>query len=695
MPIDSVVGGTHITVTGSASDPIVNLDAAITGSVNGVTLLTDGPATEYLNQSGTYTVPELVTAGNGIDNSTGDIAIQTVSDSVGDPTVTIYVSSLADLPTAVADEIIFDAPLTSTTLVFTGAFDLGANTLIFDLAGGFFNINGYNDVAASLTSSHPDGTIQVNQANFFGINSVGIQNTGTNSRPIKIDDPTCTFFFLNGSAFDLSSGFTLSAEILILQYSDVFIRDTLIRGGIKFEFDQPTSFGRINNCRFNGPEATPAIEFDPDVTADSLDILDCRFEIPASGIGIQVEDPADIALGTLEGCNFTLADATSVPLKSDPVSSSFIEPAIVSIRGMTEDDDGNIIYADDGADEIRRLVGKSATQLDFIDSPDGNVWGIAWVDGNLVSSDFGTGMISVHDGFSDVILDTFDFPGAPGSARDIAWTGSSLLTLTSPGLITELDGLSADALQSFNISIGNARGIAFDGRNLIVPDSDDDEICIFEGISDVEKYRFPGPDTDMRGVTWIEGGFAVNDNTSDRIYFYDHFITFDQGSPSWSLGNNTNVSDSRDQFCVRAFNNADTSTITTLVQDEWHDIAAADLFYNLLLGVEAFSMLDPLTGEIEYIGTRTKSFPLSIEIACLGAGGVSDIEMGFSLNDESPSLTSCGVSGAAVSNTQRTSTTSPGSPVMLSTGDTIKPQIRNISNASNITINESKITGFA
>ena len=57
--VDSVVGGTNISVNaGDPVNPIVNLDAAITGvSVDGVTLTTAGAATNYLDETGAYSVP--------------------------------------------------------------------------------------------------------------------------------------------------------------------------------------------------------------------------------------------------------------------------------------------------------------------------------------------------------------------------------------------------------------------------------------------------------------------------------------------------------------------------------------------------------------------------------------------------------------------------------------------------------------
>lgn len=77
--VNSVTGGVNINLTGTGVDPVVNLDAAITGvSVDGVTLNAVGPATNYLDESGNYSVP--VGAGGGgaagtisyiYDNNTG------------------------------------------------------------------------------------------------------------------------------------------------------------------------------------------------------------------------------------------------------------------------------------------------------------------------------------------------------------------------------------------------------------------------------------------------------------------------------------------------------------------------------------------------------------------------------------------------------------------------------------------------
>ena len=59
--VASVVGSTNITIGGSATAPQVDLNSAITGtSVNNVTLSDGGVATNFLNETGTYSAPTTV-----------------------------------------------------------------------------------------------------------------------------------------------------------------------------------------------------------------------------------------------------------------------------------------------------------------------------------------------------------------------------------------------------------------------------------------------------------------------------------------------------------------------------------------------------------------------------------------------------------------------------------------------------------
>lgn len=56
--ITSITAGTNLNKTGPAANPVLNLDAVITGtSINGVTLSTTDGATKFLNGQGAYVVP--------------------------------------------------------------------------------------------------------------------------------------------------------------------------------------------------------------------------------------------------------------------------------------------------------------------------------------------------------------------------------------------------------------------------------------------------------------------------------------------------------------------------------------------------------------------------------------------------------------------------------------------------------------
>lgn len=86
--VDSVVGGTNISVNvADPVNPIVNLDAAITGvSVNAVTLSAAGAATNYLDESGGYSIP--AGAGGGVDSVTAGTNLND-SGTAADPILNV------------------------------------------------------------------------------------------------------------------------------------------------------------------------------------------------------------------------------------------------------------------------------------------------------------------------------------------------------------------------------------------------------------------------------------------------------------------------------------------------------------------------------------------------------------------------------------------------------------------------------
>jgi hypothetical protein len=81
--VDSVSGGVNINVTGTAVDPIVNLDASIAGvTVNGVVLTALGVATNFLDETGAYSVPGITIEEEGVPLATQATTLDFVGDFV-------------------------------------------------------------------------------------------------------------------------------------------------------------------------------------------------------------------------------------------------------------------------------------------------------------------------------------------------------------------------------------------------------------------------------------------------------------------------------------------------------------------------------------------------------------------------------------------------------------------------------------
>lgn len=132
--VDSVVGGVNITVdAGDPINPIVNLDAAITGvSVNGVTLDATGIATNFLDETGAYSVP----AGTGITIEEEGVPLATQALTLDFVGASITATGAGSTKTVTAvDQVVLDlflSGLFGTILNLTQSF--GASPISVDLA---------------------------------------------------------------------------------------------------------------------------------------------------------------------------------------------------------------------------------------------------------------------------------------------------------------------------------------------------------------------------------------------------------------------------------------------------------------------------------------------------------------------------------------------------------------------------------
>lgn len=93
--VDSVVGGVNISVNAADPvNPIVDLDAAITGvSVNGVTLSAVGAVTNFLNETGVYSVPP----GGSVLTLSAPAGLFTLTQSSGTSPLTVDLVPILDV----------------------------------------------------------------------------------------------------------------------------------------------------------------------------------------------------------------------------------------------------------------------------------------------------------------------------------------------------------------------------------------------------------------------------------------------------------------------------------------------------------------------------------------------------------------------------------------------------------------------
>jgi hypothetical protein len=163
--VASVSGGTNINVSGTAADPIVNLDAAILGvSVNGVTLSNAGAATAYLDETGAYSVP----AGSGIVDSVSGGTNINVSGTGADPIVNL---DAAILGVSVNGVTLSTAGAATSYLDETGAYSVPAGGGQVDSVSGGTNIN--------VTGTGVDPIVNLDAAiTGVSVNGVTLSNAG-------------------------------------------------------------------------------------------------------------------------------------------------------------------------------------------------------------------------------------------------------------------------------------------------------------------------------------------------------------------------------------------------------------------------------------------------------------------------------------------------------------------------------------
>ncbi len=515
------------------------------------------------------------------------------------PDNVIDLRNIEDLPVAVSGSHIIPA---NTTIYLNAEIDLGANNLA---PLGNLNIFGNGNFNSTLTSSNASGTVDLGiLSGTINLTNMIIDNTNAANIAIALDNAGSSLICERVNAF---------ADWVIGDFQFVNMERVTHFASQRFVKNAPLGTYTASISAFIQTSAINSIEIEPDVTIAEMNItFDVLFITTTGGNGILVEDSASVLRGTLNELEFV---GTGTAVASAPISSSNFAPVgMGNLRSIAFDNDGNLIIVDSDAvtPQINQMVGITNVVNATIASPATTPRGVVWAKGNLISSDPTANTIYVHDGFSTTITTSFAAPA--GSVGSLTFDGTNLISIdTVTNLVYIHDGISATILRTFSTPAVPASGITFDGVNLIVSDQSN-TVYVLDGITGTLQYSFAGPGTTVQDMVKTDTGFIISDITDVLIYLFDHSVTFDHSSPTWSMTNLGGlVIESSDRGGSQFTDPNATGFPITVVQDEWTDIAdaGANIFYGSFSTMEKSHLNDEINGEIIWTGARNRGRTLS------------------------------------------------------------------------------------
>lgn len=182
---------------------------------------------------------------------------------------------------------------------------------------------------------------------------------------------------------------------------------------------------------------------------------------------------------------------------------------------------GDLIICCFETHKIWRCKGISNEIIDTITNIT-NPAGLTIANGNLISASYP--YISVHDGFSETLLDQFAPPYF--YINGLAFDGTNLISCDwSKKLIYIHNGLSASILSSFASPFTFPRGLTIINGNLISGDANSDMIYIHDGITSTILSSFASPRPQPNGLATDGNNLISGDNGSygvedDIIYIH-------------------------------------------------------------------------------------------------------------------------------------------------------------------------------
>lgn len=184
----------------------------------------------------------------------------------------------------------------------------------------------------------------------------------------------------------------------------------------------------------------------------------------------------------------------------------------------------NLISVNFGAGVIYKHSGLTTTIISQFATPKTTPQGMTLVNGDLMSVNSGTyHKVYVHDGISSAIKDSFNTPAS--QPRGLTFDGTNLISSDqSTDRIYVHDGISGGIKSNFASPAGNPRGLAFDGTNLISLDGDTKKIYVHDGIGSAILSSFDAPGIDYPSPQDLEfdgTDLISSDSGTDRFYVHD------------------------------------------------------------------------------------------------------------------------------------------------------------------------------
>ena len=626
------------------------------------------------------------------------------ADAIGigflrDSSLVLRVNEKSDLPDPIAGVI--TSP-DNTNLDIVENIDLGTDRLVIGSGGSITGVR-RSGGGASILSGTTSGPLVT--ANFSGdYLDIGFNQLGA-GRVFEVDGTTggggtqllftrCAFsgkkfrivngFFVSfiTTDFKAGSGIVLANELTFLGLSQTSTFEDSADGDDAIVIETGVTLDKllVDTTAFVKLFASKGIVVQEATAINFMEIINTGFNLFNPGaIGIELENPDDIALGTLNNTTFTPG---AIPISSNPVENSTLDfsggpfsPEGIMILN------GNLWITEAPVTRFTEFAGISSTNVNsFIFGV--NPVGITNDGVNVIIGDRGTNSITVMVGESNV--PAFSFAAPTGFLRDIAFDGQDIWIVADGATPTvfQMEGKTAVVKNSWLLPVGFIpKGIDLDGTVVIVSDAAALIVSLFE-MDGTFLYSFPTVFGGAReGIAHQEDQYVIADSNFQLAEVFDHNIPFHQGSKNWKF-EDCNIPPSATRVVSRFKSAAGTTVVPSLV-DEWTDIEDAGLTLLWGAAAEGYEKLfvnNVKNGTVKNVGVREGVAVVSGSLQLArNVGSNINIEVGIFLNTD---VISASIFPLSLDTNNTFTPTLPSFNLRLAQGDELRLRFRNVTNTN-------------